>query len=125
MISKRTCIIRLVVCLVPFVVFFVYTLSSGDNLSDDLGWLILFWLVMFAEWTLFAWLRERIGRHCYWVMVCFCALYYFIGGLIVDAIPGWSAIGALIVFLFSLAVLAVAVIFFLIEMLIYHFNKKK
>ena len=125
MITKRTSIIRLMVCLAAFVILYLYTLLTGDNFSDVLGWLVSFWLLMFAEWTAFVWLRERIGRHCYWVIPCFCILYYYLGMLIVDAIPGWSGLGAALMFLFSLAVLAAAVVFFLIEMLIYWFYRKK
>ncbi len=125
MITKRTSMIRLMVCLAAFVIFYLYSLLTGNNLSDLLGWFVFLWLLMFVEWTAFVWLRERIGRHSYWVIPCFCILYYGIGMLIVDAIPGWSGLGAAIFFLFTLAVLAGAVVFFFIEMIIYRVYKKK
>ena len=125
MITKRTSIIRLLVCLAAFVAFYIYALFDGDDFRDMLGWFLFFWFVMFGEWTLFVWLRGRIGRHCYWVIPAACALYYFAGVKIVNAIPGWSGLGAAIMFLFTLAVLAAAVVFFLIEMLIYRLYRKK
>ena len=125
MITMRTSIIRLLVSLAAFVVFYLYTLLNGDSYGDVMVWLVISWLVMFFVWTLFAWLRERIGRHCYWVIPVLCALYYGIGLMIVERIPGWSGLGAALLFLFSVAVLLATVIFFVIEMLIRRFYRKK
>ena len=125
MIAKRTSIIRLMVSLAVLAALFIYTLLEGDNFSDVFGWFVFGWLFMFCLWTAFVWLRERIGRHCYWVIPAFCALYYGAGVLTVNAIPGWSGLGVAIAFIFTLAVLAASVVFFLIEMLIYLFYRKK
>ncbi|MBO4618061.1 MAG: hypothetical protein J5717_12025 [Lachnospiraceae bacterium] len=125
MITKRTSMIRLMVCLAAFVIIYLYALLTGDNLRGLFGWLVFLWLLMFAEWTAFVWLREHIGRHCYWVIPSFVILYYWVGVMIVDSIPGWSGLGAAIFFLLTLAVLAGAVVFFFIEMIIYRVYKKK
>ena len=125
MITKRTSLIRLLVCIAAFGIFYLLTWVQGDDFSDIFGTLVECTLFMFCAWTLFVWLRGRIGRHCYWVIPVLCALYYGVGLLIVDAIPGWSGLGAALIFLFTLVVLATAVVLFLIEMLIYWFYRKK
>ena len=123
--TKKMGLIRLTVCFVAFTVLFLCVLFGGTGFFDFFGWAVFGCLLMFGLWTAFVWLRERIGRHCYWVIPVFCILVYGVGILIVDAIPGWSGLGAAIAFLYILAILAASVVSFLIEMVICLLNRKK
>ena len=115
---------RLLICFALIVAFFVITLLSGDSFANEIGWLVLFMLIMFGVWTLFIWIKNRFGKHGFWIIPMILVVYYLLGTVIVGCFHGWSGLGVALMFLVITIVVAVALFLFIIEILIELLHKK-